>query len=156
MQLRILWVGKTKSTLLRELCADYVARLRRFLACEIIETRDLTRSRGLRGSELLSAEADELERFLPDGCRMIVLDAGGKQMSSPEFARYLEGELNRGTRELAFVIGSSEGLDRRIGDRARLKLSLGKMTWTHEMCRVLLLEQLYRAMCIIRNIPYHR
>ena len=156
MRLRILWVGKTKNAPIRALCADYVERLRRFLACEIIETRDLARSRRVRGLELLSVEAEELERFLPEGCRMIVLDAVGKQMSSAELARYLEGELNRGTRDLAFVIGSPEGLDRRMGDRAQLKLSLGKMTWTHEMCRVLLLEQLYRAMCIIRNIPYHR
>ncbi len=156
MQLRILWVGKTKNASIRELCADYVERLRHFLACEIIETRDLARSRSLSGSALLSAEAEELERFLPEGCRMIVLDVVGKQMSSPEFARYLEGELNRGTRDLALIIGSPEGLHRRMGDRAQLKLSLGKMTWTHEMCRVLLLEQLYRAMCIIRNIPYHR
>ncbi len=156
MQLRILWVGRTKNASIRALCTDYVNRLRRFLACEIIETRDLARSRSLRGLELLLAEAEEIERFLPDGCRVVVLDAAGKQMSSPEFARYLESELNRGTRDLAFVIGSPQGLDRGIIERAELTLSLGKMTWTHEMCRVLLLEQLYRAMCIIRNIPYHK
>ncbi|NWG12841.1 MAG: 23S rRNA (pseudouridine(1915)-N(3))-methyltransferase RlmH [Acidobacteria bacterium] len=156
MRLRILWVGRTKNTSIRALCTDYAGRLGHFLGCEIIETRDLARSRSLHGQALLSAEAEEIERYLPEGCRMIVLDAAGKQMSSPELARYLEDELTRGTRALTFVIGSPEGLDRRIRERARLRLSLGKMTWTHEMCRVLLLEQLYRAMCIIRNIPYHK
>ena len=156
MQLKILWVGKTRNAAVRALCEDYLERVRRFLTCEVVETREPSRSRALRGPQLLSAEADELERVLPDGCKLIVLDAQGTEESSPEFARYLEGELNRGTRGLAIIIGGPEGVDARLRERAQLRLSLGRMTWTHELCRVLLLEQLYRAMCIIRNIPYHK
>jgi len=84
------------------------------------------------------------------------LDETGTQFTSPDFARWLESQQNRGIRMIAFVIGGSEGLSRTISSRADLVLSMGKMTWTHEMCRALLLEQLYRAMCIQRRIPYHR
>jgi len=84
VQLKILWVGKTRNAAVRALCEDYLERVRRFLTCEVVETREPSRSRALRGPQLLSAEADELERVLPDGCKLIVLDAQGTEESSPD------------------------------------------------------------------------
>jgi len=156
MRVKILWVGRTKNESLRALSDDYLGRLAHFFACEILEARDVARARGVRGRDLVAAEADEIEKLLPAGCRLVALDELGDEMSSPEFARWLNSEMNRGTRELAFVIGGAEGLGARILERAQRRLSLGRMTWTHEMCRALLLEQLYRAVCILRHVPYHR
>jgi 23S rRNA (pseudouridine1915-N3)-methyltransferase len=93
---------------------------------------------------------------VPQAGRLVALDERGVQFTSQGFARWLESEQNTGARSLTFVIGGPEGLSSVISSRANLILSIGKMTWTHEMCRVLLLEQVYRALCIMRNIPYHR
>jgi 23S rRNA (pseudouridine1915-N3)-methyltransferase len=86
----------------------------------------------------------------------VVLEETGTQFSSVEFARWFEAEQIHSTREIAFVIGGQDGLSTQVSARAHLRLSLGKMTWTHEMCRALLLEQIYRAFCILRHIPYHK
>ncbi len=156
MNLKIFWVGKTKNASIRELSTDYLQRLRRWVSCEVVEIRDLSKGRGLLGARLVEAEGAEITRSLADGCKVVALDGTGRQFSSLEFARWLEAEQNRGTREIAFVIGGPEGLGTVILDRANLRLSLSRMTWTHEMCRVLLLEQVYRAYSILRHIPYHK
>ena len=126
------------------------------IQCEVVETRDISKLKSLRGAELVKAEGDELVRHVPEGARLVALDEAGTQFKSGDFARWLESEQNSGTRAIAFLIGGHEGLSRMVSGRASLILSLGRMTWTHEMCRVLLLEQVYRALCILRKIPYHR
>jgi 23S rRNA (pseudouridine1915-N3)-methyltransferase len=156
MQIRILWVGKTKNPSIRDLFDDYLSRIRHMVSCDIVETRDLSKRRSLRGAELLALEAEEIARFLGQNSRVVALDERGKELSSAEFARWFDAEQNRGSREIDFVIGGPEGLDASIMARSHLRLSLGKMTWTHEMCRLLLVEQIYRALSMLRNIPYHR
>ena len=156
MQIKILWVGKTKNASIRNLFDDYLSRVRHMVSCEIVETRDFSKRRSLRGDKLLKSEAEEMARFLGDHSRIVALDEKGREFSSAEFARWLDAEQNRGTREIDFVIGGPEGLDSLIVARSHLRLSLGKMTWTHEMCRLLLIEQIYRALGMLRNIPYHR
>jgi 23S rRNA (pseudouridine1915-N3)-methyltransferase len=156
MQIKILWVGKTKNTSIRYLSEDYLRRIDHMVACEVIETRDFSKGRSLRGAGLLAAEAVEIARFLGDNSRIVALHEKGTEFTSAEFARWFESEQNRGTREIDFVIGGPEGLDASILERSQLRLSLGRMTWTHEMCRLLLMEQIYRALGILRNIPYHR
>jgi 23S rRNA (pseudouridine1915-N3)-methyltransferase len=156
MQIKLIWIGKTKSSSIRSLMSDYLERILHMSSCEIVEARDLSKRKHLRGTELIKAEGDELMKHVPEGSLMVALDETGTQFTSPEFARWLESRQNSGIRMIAFVVGGSEGLSRMISSRAHLLLSMGKMTWTHEMCRALLLEQLYRAMCIQRRIPYHR
>ncbi len=136
--------------------SDYLERIRHMSSCEIVEARDLSKRRHLQGTELVKAEGEELMKHVPEGSLLVALDETGTQFTSPDFARWLESQQNKGIRMITFVIGGSEGLSRMISSRARLLLSMGKMTWTHEMCRALLLEQLYRAMCIQRKIPYHK
>ncbi len=135
---------------------DYIERVGHMVPIEIVELRDQSKARGLRGNELVAAEGCELLRPLQARSRVVVFDETGTQFSSAEFAHWIQGELNRGTKEIAFVIGGQEGIDSAVLQRADLRLSLSKMTWTHEMCRVLALEQIYRAYCILRRIPYHR
>ncbi|MDM7995218.1 MAG: 23S rRNA (pseudouridine(1915)-N(3))-methyltransferase RlmH [Acidobacteriota bacterium] len=156
MQVKFLWVGKTKSPVLKSLLWDYVERIRRLVPCEVIETRDLSKRQSLRPADLIEAEGEELARHLPENGRLVALDETGSQFTSRDFAQWFESEQNRGARVLTFVIGGPEGLSRKISGKANLVLSLGKMTWTHEMCRILLAEQIYRALCILRNIPYHK
>lgn len=156
MRIKVCWVGKTHSAPIRSLAADYLDRLNHLIAIEIVEVADLSKRRGLRGDALLAAEGAEIMRILPSDCRTVVLDERGTQYSSREFARWLEGAQVQGTRGLAFILGGPEGIDGALNDHAHFKLSLGKMTWTHEMARVLLLEQIYRALSILRHIPYHK
>ena len=136
--------------------SDYLERIRHMSSCEIVEARDLSKKKNLRGTELVKAEGEELMKHVPEDSRLVALDETGTQFTSPDFARWIESQQNSGIRMIAFAIGGSDGLSRMISSRAHLSLSMGKMTWTHEMCRVLLLEQLYRAMCILRKIPYHK
>jgi 23S rRNA (pseudouridine1915-N3)-methyltransferase len=136
--------------------SDYLERIRHMCSCEIVEIRDLSKRRHLREAQLVEAEGEELMRHLPEGSRLVALDETGTQFGSRDFAHWLESAQNSGVRMITFLIGGPEGLSRMISSRTHLILSLGKMTWTHEMCRVLLLEQIYRAMCILRKIPYHR
>ena len=124
--------------------------------CTVTEVRDLSKRKQLRGPDLINAEGEELARHLNARDCVAALDERGKQFSSREFARWLESQQNSGVQGISFLIGGPGGLSRMISKEANITLSMGKMTWTHEMCRVLLLEQVYRALCIQRNIPYHR
>jgi 23S rRNA (pseudouridine1915-N3)-methyltransferase len=126
------------------------------IPCTVTEARDLSKRKQLRGSDLVKAEGEELARHLNARDCLVALGERGKQVTSEEFARWLESRQNSGVRGISFLIGGPEGLSRMISKEANMVLSMGKMTWTHEMCRVLLLEQVYRALCILHNIPYHR
>ncbi len=156
MHINFLWVGKTKNQAVKSLVADYFERIRHMVPCRVIETRDLSKGHSIRTVELIAREGEDLAKHLPEHGRFVALDEPGTQFTSSDFARWLELEQNSGTRAVTFVIGGPEGLSHKISSRAHLVMSLGKMTWTHEMCRVLLLEQVYRALCIMRHIPYHK
>jgi len=156
MRIRFLWVGKTKNPEIRSLVSDYLERIRRLVPCEIVESRDLSKKGSLPAAQLIECEGEELGKHLSGNGRLIALDEKGTQFTSQGFAKWLESEQNRGAQFITFVIGGPEGLSPLITGRAHLVLSLGKMTWTHDMCRVLVMEQIYRALCIIRKIPYHK
>ena len=156
MKLKVVWVGKTKSSPIKAFTADYLERVRRMTPCEIVEIRDPVKGREPSATERIQLEGEHIIRQLPKAAFVVALDETGKQYASEEFARRLETEQNSGTKEITFVIGGPDGLNHNVAARARIVLSLGKMTWTHEMCRALLLEQLYRALCIINKIPYHK
>jgi 23S rRNA (pseudouridine1915-N3)-methyltransferase len=156
MRIKVYWVGRTQNAPIKSLISDYVARLSHLASVEIVEMPDLSKRRGLKGASLLSAERVEMEHALSPEGRKVVLDAQGKQFSSPEFARWFAAAQTQGMREIAFILGGPDGIDPALLQQANVRLSLGAMTWTHEMARVLLLEQIYRAFSILRNIPYHK
>jgi 23S rRNA (pseudouridine1915-N3)-methyltransferase len=156
MRIKICWVGKTQSGPIQSLIADYLARLRHLATIDIVETKDLSKRRGLKGAALLAAEGVEIGRTLSADSRKVVLDERGTQFSSTDFAQWLEAAQVQGIREIAFIVGGPGGIDNALSERAHFRISLGRMTWTHEMARVLLLEQIYRAYSILRNIPYHK
>jgi 23S rRNA (pseudouridine1915-N3)-methyltransferase len=138
MKLRVLWVGKTKNPHMAGLCADYVERIGHVLPLEIAE---------LKESRILSVLGSD---------RVVVLDPKGKAWTSGQLAKFVEQHMTSDPRRLTFVIGDHEGLPDEVKKRADVQWSLSPLTFTHEMARVLLLEQIYRALTIIRNIPYSR
>ncbi len=151
-RLRILWPGKTRDAGWRSLQESYLRRIRRLAACEVIETRE---ARGLEDSQsarIKEIEAEGLEKGLKDDYIICLFD-GGKTMSSEAFAVFLQKRMTE-ARRTAFVVGGFAGLAGRILERADLKLSLSPMTFSHELCRVALLEQIYRALTIMKGQHY--
>jgi len=153
MRLRFLWPGKTKGPECRGLQRFYEARIRSLAAVEIIETRE---ARGLREEHaglIKDLEARGLEKHL-DGAYVICLDDHGKEMTSDELARFLRGRDRDAGTPLAFVVGGFLGLAERIVERADMRLALSRMTFSHELARVVLLEQVYRALTIVGGRHY--
>ena len=138
MKLRVVWVGKTKNPQMAKLCADYIERIEHFLPLEIAE---------LKESRVLSALGSD---------RVVVLDPKGKSWTSEQLASFVEQHMTSDPRRLTFVIGDYEGVPDEVKNRADVQWSLSPLTFTHDLTRVLLLEQIYRALAIIRNIPYSR
>jgi len=133
-------LGKTRRAELRAVLDDYVKRVGRYATTEVAEVRD-------ESAMLKKLDAER-------AATVVLLDAGGKTLNSEEFAKWL-GELrDRGTRELIFVCGDADGFPEAVRARARQKLSLGAMTFSHELARVMLAEQLYRAFAILSGSPY--
>ncbi len=152
----VVWVGKTRTPFLADGIARYsrlVARYGRF------ETKVVRESRVGPKAEAAQVVAEEGERLLaacPAGAHLIALDPGGQPLDSPALAAYIGRRRNEGVKDLVFVIGGPLGLAEEVRRRARLVLSLSPLTLTHEMARLVLLEQLYRAETILRGEPYHK
>jgi len=140
MKLRLLMLGKTRRPELRAVIEDYVQRISRHLPIEINEVRDAA-------AALRRLDADR-------AATVILLDAAGKTLDSNAFAKWLADHRDRGTRELLFLCGDAGGFPDSLRSRAHQKLSLGSMTFSHELARVMLAEQLYRAFAILSGSPY--
>jgi 23S rRNA (pseudouridine1915-N3)-methyltransferase len=140
VKLFVVAAGKLKNKHLRELADDYLARVQRYVACEEIEARDST----------------ALERAIPRDTLVVALEAGGEALGSEAFARRLEKWGSSGKGRVAFVIGGAEGIPPALSRASDVRLSLSTMTLPHRLARLLLFEQLYRAMTILRGEPYAR
>jgi 23S rRNA (pseudouridine1915-N3)-methyltransferase len=155
MKLRFVWVGKTKSSPIQSLLDDYIGRLSKFAPVSVAVTREGA-NLAADPSRSLQAEGEQLLAKIKEDGLVVVLDEGGRQMSSRELANYLEKQMQAGVKQITLVVGGHSGVHASVKKRANLVLSLGRMTLTHEMARVLLAEQVYRAFTIIRNLPYPR
>ena len=146
MKFRFLWVGKTKDKNWRALEEEYFARLSHFARCEITELKDA-------GKE---TEGKLILEKLNQSTFVCLLDVKGRPVTSHDLAAKLENWQNRGLKEVTFIIGGAEGVASRVVEKADYSLSLSFLTFTHEMARVVLLEQLYRAFTIIKGFPYQK
>jgi 23S rRNA (pseudouridine1915-N3)-methyltransferase len=153
MRLKFLWPGKTKSPELRALQGFYEGRIRSLAACEVIETRQARGLEEKHADKIKALEARGVEKYL-DGAYVICLDDHGREMTSDDFARFLRGREKDSGRPLAFVVGGFLGLSDRVLERADMTLALSRMTFSHELVRVLLLEQVYRALTIVGGRHY--
>lgn len=153
MRLRILAVGRLKEAYWRAACDEYRKRLGRYATVEVVEVAD--RDLGAGVERAMAAEGADLLRAIGEQTRVIALDLAGTERSSEQLAERLEALMLEGASDLTFVIGGSAGLARDVLARADERLSLSRMTLPHQLCRVVLLEQIYRSLRIIRNEPYH-
>jgi len=153
MKLRVVWIGKTRSKELSALIDDFLERLRRFVSVDITEIRD---PRAGDDQRQLAAEEERLLAALDSGDRVVVLDPAGQSWSSKQVSQFLDKHLRSDPRHLTFVIGGYGGLSDKVKARGERLWSLSPLTFTHEMTRLLVVEQLYRAMCILKNHPYSK
>jgi len=153
VRLRLAVVGRVKEPHWRAACDEYLKRLRPYATMDVVEVSD--RDLGTDPGRAVAAEAVDLLRALPDGSYVVVLDLGGAQRTSEQFSEDLAALMVRGRSDITFVIGGSAGLAPEVLARADVVLSLSKMTLPHQLARVVLLEQIYRAFRIMRNEPYH-
>lgn len=152
MKINIVCVGKIKEKYFTDAVAEYSKRLSRFAELKIIEVNEESKI-----SSISKKCEIESENLLAKCSGIIVaLDGAGKMLSSPEIASYIKTKTNSGSSEISFVIGGSNGLSEKLKSKADLVLSFGKITFPHQLFRVVLLEQIYRAFTILENLPYHK
>ncbi len=156
MRIRLIWVGRTKNEHARSLVSDYLQRLGRFARCEVTELRE-SASGDERG--VVEEESKRIAGALGGraGGVTVLLDVEGqRQWSSPELAAQVERWQVEGKREVTFVIGGHLGVAAELKAKADVRWSLSRLTLTHEMARVVLVEQLYRAYTIMHGLPYQK
>ena len=152
MRIRFIWPGKTKDEHLRALLAEYLKRLQRFVRCEVIETRDFSGSDRAR----IEKESAALLAAITDSSLMVLLDVDGSEWNSQELAEQVRRWENDSVKEIAIIIGGQDGVSSEVAERAQKKWLLSRLTLTHEMARVLAVEQIYRAYTINRGMPYQK
>lgn len=158
MKIRIVAVGKLKEKYLREGVAEYEKRLAPFASVELLETREEYMAENpseAQRQQTLAKESERLLRLVPERSFLIVLDVKGKLLSSEALAKELASLALQGQSDLTFLIGGAFGLSPAVRDRADLRISFSPMTFTHQMVRLLLYEQIYRAFKINRGEKYH-
>ena len=154
MKVSLILVGKTSDKHIEALLNDYVSRLSHYLTFEVITISEKSSSRNQSIAEQKEAEGKLILEKVKDNAQMVLLDEHGVEYRSLEFASYMEKQLNTG-RELCFVIGGPYGFSDDVYRRSNGKISLSKMTFSHQMVRVIFTEQLYRAMTILKGEKYH-
>lgn len=153
MRLRLVWIGKTRNEHVRALVDDYLQRLARFTRCEVTELRE---SASADERVVVAEESRRITETLHAGAFIVLLDVAGRMWSSTELATELERWQTRGLKEVVFVVGGHLGVNTEVQARAHLRWSLSRLTLTHELARMLLVEQLYRAHTILRGLPYQK
>lgn len=159
MKISVITVGKIKEKYLRDAIAEYSKRLSRYCRLEIIEVADeRTPDQASEAVEenIRTKEGERLLKYVRDDMYVITLEIGGKMLTSEQFAEKIETLGIQGKSSIAFVIGGSIGLGREVLKRSDYALSFSKMTFPHQLMRVVLLEQVYRGYRIINGEPYHK
>ena len=159
MKITIVTVGKIKEKYLKDAIAEYGKRLSRYCKLEIVETADEKTPDGaseLMEQQIRQKEGERIEKYLREDAYVIALAIDGKMLSSEEFSEKIGSLGVSGVSHIIFIIGGSIGLDEQILRRADYRLSFSKMTFPHQLMRVILLEQIYRAYRILNHEPYHK
>ena len=156
MKVGFLWVGRTREADLATAIHRYLRRLERYAEIRVDEAPDAGRSAGRRPADIVRREGQELLRRLPERGRRLGLDPSGEGVTSEGLARLLERSLSAGGGQVTFVLGGPTGLSSELRERLDGLVALTPLTLTHEMARLLLVEQVYRAFTILRHEPYHK
>jgi 23S rRNA (pseudouridine1915-N3)-methyltransferase len=155
LHIRLIAVGKLRGSIWLPAATEYGSRLRRYVTFDLVEIRDVV-GKGLQNIAARMEEGKALAQVIEKGNYVVALDREGESFTSEQFADFLRRQIDTGIRKIDFVLGGPVGVDSKILAAANLRLSLSMMTLPHELARVALLEQLYRAFTILRGEPYHK
>ena len=155
MKITLLVVGRTVDNNITAGIQDYTQRVSHLAQFEISIIPELKNAKKLSEAQQKEQEGDLILKALQPGDRVVLLDEGGKEYRSTEFAAWIEHKQNISTKRLVFIVGGPYGFSQKVYDAAHEKLSLSKMTFSHQIIRVIFLEQLYRAFTIMKGEPYH-
>lgn len=155
MKILFLMIGKTVDKRLTTLIDEYAERVKHYMPFDMEVIPELKNTKALSAEQQKEKEGELLQKQLRNGDYIVLLDEGGKELRSIEFAIYLEKKQSQVARRLVFVVGGPYGFSPTLYKLAKEKISLSKMTFSHQMIRLFFVEQLYRAMTILRGEPYH-
>ncbi len=154
MKITLLVVGKTTDIRLQALIDEYLQRLRHYIPFEIVVIPELKNAKSLAQEQLKQAEGEQILKSVGCTSDLVLLDEHGTEFRSIEFAQYLQKKMSAG-RDMVLAVGGAYGFSPAVYARANGKISLSRMTFSHQMIRLLFVEQIYRAMTILRGEPYH-
>jgi 23S rRNA (pseudouridine1915-N3)-methyltransferase len=155
MQLKLLVVGETKESYLKTGMTDYLTRLKKYASVSYQEIKDIKNASAMQTEVIKRKEGEEILKNIQEGDYLVLLDDKGKSFTSLLFAEYLQTKMNLSIKRLIFVIGGAYGFSDEVYQRANEKMSLSAMTFSHQLVRLIFLEQLYRGYSILNNSPYH-
>jgi 23S rRNA (pseudouridine1915-N3)-methyltransferase len=154
MKIKLVCIGKTGKSFLEDGEKEYTNRLSHYVKFEKIEIPDIKNAKSLSKDQILEKEGE----LILDKCsnaEIILLDERGKQFSSVDFSNFLQEKFNYSSKDIAFVIGGPYGFSPKVYEASSRKISLSKMTFSHQMIRLFFIEQIYRSMTILKGEPYH-
>ena len=154
MKIKVLFVNKTVGNWVKDGLTEYKSRLKRYLSIDFIEL-EINSSTKRKMQEILDEESAKILSYVKSSDHLVLLDENGAHLSSEEYAKWLNKKFVSIQGDLIFVVGGAYGFHSNLKERSNEQLSLSSMTFTHQMVRVIFAEQLYRAMTILKNEPYH-
>jgi len=155
MKISLIVIGKTDAQYFNDAIKEYIARLGHYISFEMQVIPDLKNTKSLNIIQQKEKEGELILKTIQSGDYLVLLDEHGKEFSSLQFSAYIEKKTHTISKRLVFVIGGPYGFSDSVYDKASEKISLSKMTFSHQMIRLIFVEQLYRAMTILNNEPYH-
>ncbi len=155
MKITLILVGKTNKDYIKQAVEVYVKRLKHYVPFDIVLIADLKNAKKLSFQQIKQKEGEMILNALSTSMEVVLLDEGGKEFSSRGFSKFIEKKTIAGCKHLVFVIGGAYGFSDAVYNRANQKMSLSQMTFSHQMVRMIFVEQLYRAFTIIKGEPYH-
>jgi len=155
MTIKLIAIGKTDSKQLQELITNYIDRLQHYIRFELCIISDLKNVKNLSEEQQKKKEGELILKELKPTDHVIILDENGKEYTSVGFSEFLQKKMNSGCKQLVLIIGGPYGFSEDIRKKAISKISFSKMTFSHQMIRLFVVEQLYRGFSILKNEPYH-
>lgn len=155
MQIELIVIGKTNATYLQTGINEYVNRLKHYISFELTVIPDIKNAKSLSQEQIKIKEGKTILKAVDKSDFLILLDEKGKSFTSVTFSKYLQKQMLSGRKRLIFVIGGAYGFSKEVYQRANGKTALSEMTFSHQMVRLIFVEQLYRAMTILKGEPYH-
>lgn len=155
MKITLLTIGKTEDSYIKEGIEKYLKRLKHYISFKIVELPELKNTKSLTIDQQKAREAELINKNILNTDQLILLDEKGKELSSIQFSGFLNKKMLGSVQHLVFIVGGPYGFDPSIQNRADDKISLSKMTFSHQMVRLFFVEQLYRSFTILKGEPYH-